>query len=449
MLVSEQRANGWFDRKHFIYRNFKFLYQNPLYNKKMPAGYSTCVYFWKAMFSLLFFKHVIYMLFALKVCLKFVYDHAISPFLSPVLNSKVMDKVKSIDGEQIAFGIITTAVAAIGLIIIGGLYYNWGPLLATFFLIGVPLSAFSFLYQHSYAKDAEMMCRKQTCHPIIYNFIYYPIALLTVYTFDKASWNLFIGFFPTCFNGMIDAIVWCAKGIADIFMYSGFLSINLPLGYIILTAIIFAVIAGHIIDSLTQKMTEIQDEKIRNMSHFDFWSEFIETVLHESIVNYVRNKRNYFSIHVPSHEREKLYSEFERHLLEDLKQLIAQYKSDIENNESRPSKSDYNGGDPHRLVWLAFAGTIQFHRILDEFPSYYKFCEAREDINEFYRKKVQKEQTQRHEKFDRLCVKFTSWFGKVKLESSTAYTNFKYMAKGIKEKQCKYFQFHGEEDKDS
>ena len=61
MLVSESVAQRMYSKDSIIYRGFKFLYQNPLYEKKMPTRYAICPMFWQAMFSIFIFMPVIYL----------------------------------------------------------------------------------------------------------------------------------------------------------------------------------------------------------------------------------------------------------------------------------------------------------------------------------------------------------------------------------------------------
>ena len=57
-LVPDSWVDEWFQKDNFIYRNYAYLYNNPLWEKRMPSGASLCPYFWMAMFSFLFFKPV-------------------------------------------------------------------------------------------------------------------------------------------------------------------------------------------------------------------------------------------------------------------------------------------------------------------------------------------------------------------------------------------------------
>ena len=44
-IVSSNITDQWY-RKGFIYDNFKYIFKNPLWQKKMPNGFPECVLFW-------------------------------------------------------------------------------------------------------------------------------------------------------------------------------------------------------------------------------------------------------------------------------------------------------------------------------------------------------------------------------------------------------------------
>lgn len=56
MLVSQNIVNRWYNKNHWIYRQFAYLFKNPLWSKTIPNGFSVCPYFWLALFSAFLFK---------------------------------------------------------------------------------------------------------------------------------------------------------------------------------------------------------------------------------------------------------------------------------------------------------------------------------------------------------------------------------------------------------
>lgn len=56
MLVKRSIVERWYQTDSWVYRNFSFLFKNPLWSKQVPAGFSVCPYFWLSLFSFFIFK---------------------------------------------------------------------------------------------------------------------------------------------------------------------------------------------------------------------------------------------------------------------------------------------------------------------------------------------------------------------------------------------------------
>ena len=55
MLVKQSIVEKWYQRDSWVYKNFAYLFQNPLWNKAIPGGFSVCPYFWLNLFSFFIF----------------------------------------------------------------------------------------------------------------------------------------------------------------------------------------------------------------------------------------------------------------------------------------------------------------------------------------------------------------------------------------------------------
>jgi hypothetical protein len=55
-LVSLNTVNRWYRKDSWVYKNFTYLFQNPLWNTDVPRGFSLCPYFWLAIFSMTLFR---------------------------------------------------------------------------------------------------------------------------------------------------------------------------------------------------------------------------------------------------------------------------------------------------------------------------------------------------------------------------------------------------------
>ena len=55
-LVSQSVISRWYQTNSWVYKNFAYLFQNPLWHKNIPRGFSVCPYFWLNLFSLIIFR---------------------------------------------------------------------------------------------------------------------------------------------------------------------------------------------------------------------------------------------------------------------------------------------------------------------------------------------------------------------------------------------------------
>lgn len=56
MLVKKSIVEKWYQRDSWVYKNFSYLFENPLWDKRVPNGFSVCPYFWLSIFSLFIFR---------------------------------------------------------------------------------------------------------------------------------------------------------------------------------------------------------------------------------------------------------------------------------------------------------------------------------------------------------------------------------------------------------
>ena len=56
MLVKQSIVENWYKKDSWVYQNFAYLFQNPLWKKNIPRGFSVCPYFWLNLFSFLIFR---------------------------------------------------------------------------------------------------------------------------------------------------------------------------------------------------------------------------------------------------------------------------------------------------------------------------------------------------------------------------------------------------------
>src|SRR5262245_39921449 len=62
MLVSENVVRQWYLKDSWVYKNFSYLFQNPLWTKDIPKGFSVCPYFWLSLLSFFILRPLVLML---------------------------------------------------------------------------------------------------------------------------------------------------------------------------------------------------------------------------------------------------------------------------------------------------------------------------------------------------------------------------------------------------
>jgi hypothetical protein len=60
-LVPKETYSAWFSRTSWPYKHFSYLFENPLWSKSVPKGFSLCPYIWLAIFSLLIFRPFVFL----------------------------------------------------------------------------------------------------------------------------------------------------------------------------------------------------------------------------------------------------------------------------------------------------------------------------------------------------------------------------------------------------
>lgn len=98
-LVPSSVFSAWYRRDSAVYRNFAFLFVNPLWQKSIPGGFSLCPLFWLSLFSFAIFRPFVYLLLGVHAVLKWLHLERIIPFT---------DKVATM-GFKVLFGLTLTS----------------------------------------------------------------------------------------------------------------------------------------------------------------------------------------------------------------------------------------------------------------------------------------------------------------------------------------------------
>lgn len=170
MLVKKSIVQEWYKTTSWVYKNFAYLFVNPLWNTKIPNGFSVCPYFWLSILSLTIFRPFV-------VIVKYMVNPLINLCGKPakyldnqckhILCDKwgVLDEnKKSVTGIGITIGTLTIATVTLGLIFIGLLCH----------------SAYTFYVSTNYDKD--LLC----IFTLVSSFIWFPI-LASVYSLIRGK----------------------------------------------------------------------------------------------------------------------------------------------------------------------------------------------------------------------------------------------------------------------
>lgn len=59
MLIKRSIVERWYQTDSWVYKNFAYLFKNPLWNKSIPRGFTVCPYFWLSLISLFLFRPLV------------------------------------------------------------------------------------------------------------------------------------------------------------------------------------------------------------------------------------------------------------------------------------------------------------------------------------------------------------------------------------------------------
>jgi hypothetical protein len=71
-LVPTSIIQQWYRRDHPIYRSFAFLFENPLWSKAIPKGFTICPFFWLATLSFFVVRPFVYVVVGLRTILRWM-----------------------------------------------------------------------------------------------------------------------------------------------------------------------------------------------------------------------------------------------------------------------------------------------------------------------------------------------------------------------------------------
>ena len=195
LFVSEDKIDKWFDPKEnsWVYRGFKFWFQNPLWNKKIPVGFSLCPYFHMAVISWVIFMPVFYfIIFPLTIACK-GFIHITGGSLSKI-DKKLFYSLWGTDdkyhiGKGFAISLFLTFLLAVFLFFSGAvlhLIYNaWMVLPSLWFRIQV-FGGIVILFSLLFSLPYQCKHRGSKCKPLYYLPFVMAIYMLALGLIDSS-----------------------------------------------------------------------------------------------------------------------------------------------------------------------------------------------------------------------------------------------------------------------
>ncbi len=214
-LVSSNIVSAWYKRDSSVYKNLAYLWANPLWNKKMPNGFSLCPMWWLSMFSLFIFRPFVALILTFRALIKFCrLDKAMITFEDKWLQ-RAAGVPRGIPTFAASVVLTTVGIILFGLSRAAMEYYEAGvlsslimavTLLVTFLCCG--------LYAESHKTPdrcpVEIYTRVMSVAFVIIAFLVNPIY--AHFSFVEFPWDVV----STIGGGIWSAIVWVGSSLGHI-----------------------------------------------------------------------------------------------------------------------------------------------------------------------------------------------------------------------------------------
>ena len=289
MLVKKSIVEKWYQTDSWVYKNFAYLFQNPLWAKRIPNGFSVCPYFWLNIFSLLIFRPFIvfpiqyFILPIMRLIGKpaRIADEAIFKFVKRILKGSADYAPGMGLLAGLVFGFLATMV--VGIVIIGVVrgyqFYNYLTLTHAgtfvFWSMASFLALFGVIASHKAITKTE-------CKTMYYLFLWLALFIpAAAFIVPAESWSLVSGFgsgvatfFGLIFSGIWIALTFVAKwawfGIVVAATWTPVPAFYIPWwGYFVGLAII-----GWIVSKSTVYVEEKNINTLRHENPSELYSRF-------------------------------------------------------------------------------------------------------------------------------------------------------------------------------
>lgn len=311
-LVPMNIVSEWYSRDSLVYRNFAFLFQNPLWNRNVPKGFSLCPYFWLAVFSFLIFRPFAYAVYG--------FGRAVMALRLGRVVKWTDSLVNRLAGSDCDTPLIPTflGVSLVGLIVTVGFGLTQAIIayLAAGVIFALILPAILLAVLLTCGIYTSNRGSSQRCPVEVYSRITTVLCVIAAFAlYPSYAWQSFVGYPILIITGTCGVIAFCAVGIWGGIVWLGHWIVAATIGIVpfLPVAIVLLVLAAiygyvamrmmgkavgdaskrpadksdsicgkqyhHTLNYIARTLAEIQWEQGgRNLSSYDTWKAFVPTL---------------------------------------------------------------------------------------------------------------------------------------------------------------------------
>jgi len=316
MLVKKSIVEKWYHRDSFVYRNFCYLFVNPLWEKRIPEGFTVCPYFWMSMFSLLIFRPFFV------APIKYIVLPIINAIGKPAhaADKAIYNAIKSIEflaidrdyfkgsGFFLVFIglLLCAAITLIGFVLVGIAIMAYVTLATT------NLGVFTFYSMLSFAILFGIIClhklfTKTKCKTMYYLVVWAVIFAISAFVFVPTETAAIIGNVASSIGHVFASIaigIWSGIVASSIFLWAWtkFIFLWKPIAAFMLpwwSYIVGLTVLGWLVDKISCYYAAKENEYIRktnpNQIYAIYRSAWIENFITLLLMNSAWSKNSAWS----------------------------------------------------------------------------------------------------------------------------------------------------------
>lgn len=219
MLVSKSIVTEWFKTTSPMYQNYKFLFQNRMWNKRMPGGAAVCPFFWLSLLGLLFVRPFEFLIMdVIRPVMKFIgkpashVDNFGATLLKFFFNSPRQYGVGKGIGVMSLIALSALATLFKTVLLPTYILLISGNIIATL-AFWVPVSYILLKVVMVWYKDRQRYAEITPCDTTHHFWLWAVPALLSIILLTPA------GTIPQAFNTIGYSLYWCVTSLFAFIIY--------------------------------------------------------------------------------------------------------------------------------------------------------------------------------------------------------------------------------------